>query len=350
MLRRTRSAFTLIELLVVIAIIAVLIALLLPAVQAAREAARRSQCVNNLKQLGIALHNYHDTVGCLPMGAFDMTHGCQQYSPLTMLLPQLEQNAIYNSMNYANISGACWQILYNQTGFRSSVNVFLCPSDVDRITTIEGHSNYCANWGSKPYRYSANPNGPFFTTDFTSLGGWKGGIPKPLTLAGVLDGTSNTAGFSERNKGIGDGHTLGTSMALDPTTPSATPFNLSGPSDDPATDTTVQTYYANCKALAPIASNISNTGVPGGEWHQMLMGDTCYTHVMPPNSLTCVYPAGTDKNHPQGALTATSRHSGVVNVLFLDGTVRAVKSTIAPATWWAIGTSASSEVVSADAL
>jgi prepilin-type processing-associated H-X9-DG protein len=80
------------------------------------------------------------------------------------------------------------------------------------------------------------------------------------------------------------------------------------------------------------------------------MGQNCYTHVMTPNSLTCVYPVGGDRNHPQGALTATSRHSGVVNVLFLDGTVRAVKSTIAPATWWAVGTSASSEVVSADAL
>ncbi|SIN67876.1 prepilin-type N-terminal cleavage/methylation domain-containing protein/prepilin-type processing-associated H-X9-DG domain-containing protein [Singulisphaera sp. GP187] len=348
MVRRTRPGFTLIELLVVIAIIAVLIALLLPAVQAAREAARRSQCVNNLKQLGIALHNYHDTVGSLPMGAFDMTRGCQQWSPLAMMLPYLEQTAIYNSMNYYNIGGACSQSAANTTGFRSSVNVFNCPSDVDRLTNVEGHFNYCANWGSKPYRYTSNPNGPFFTTNFTSLGGQPGGIPKPISLASILDGTSNTAGFSERVKGIGNGGALQLTMDLDPTKPSATPFTVTGP-NDASSDGTAQTYYNSCKAIAPIAANISNTGIPGGMWHQVLMGDTCYTHVMTPNAMTCVYPAGTDRNHPQGALTATSRHSGVVNVLFLDGTVRAVKNTISPPTWWAVGTMATGEVISADA-
>jgi prepilin-type N-terminal cleavage/methylation domain-containing protein/prepilin-type processing-associated H-X9-DG protein len=344
MLRRTRPGFTLIELLVVIAIIAVLIALLLPAVQAAREAARRSQCVNNLKQLGIALHNYHDSVGCLPMGTFDMANGCQQWSFLAMILPQLEQSVIYNAMNFYNIAGACSNSLANTTGFRSTVNVFNCPSDVDRLTNVEGHFNYCGNWGSKPWRYSPNPSGPFVAAGYT----WyipPGGVLKPISLASILDGTSNTAGVSERVKGIGPGDVLQTTMVADPTTPSAVPYALAATTD---ADQSGQLYFNGCTAIQSTGA-IAAIGVPGGMWHQILKGDTCYNHVMPPNGNTCVYGLP-DNNHPQGALTATSRHPGVVNVLFLDGTVRAVKNSINIKTWWAVGTMAGSEVVSADAL
>src|SRR6476620_10339595 len=102
-MRRTRSAFTLIELLVVIAIIAVLIALLLPAVQAAREAGRRAQCVNNLKQLGLALHNYHDTNGSFPIGlSLNTTTGSTtNISHQTRLLPFMEQSTLFNSVNFS---------------------------------------------------------------------------------------------------------------------------------------------------------------------------------------------------------------------------------------------------------
>ena len=161
---KSRQGFTLIELLVVIAIIAVLIALLLPAVQAAREAARRSQCVNNLKQFGIALHNYHSSNNVLPYGEFDMSDACDQWSGMPGLLPFLEQQVLYNALNIVVVkaSGAACGTYYgfNTTVTYSKVAVFLCPSDLDRLTNSEGHINYVFNWGSKPYRYSTNPSGP----------------------------------------------------------------------------------------------------------------------------------------------------------------------------------------------
>ena len=129
-----RRGFTLIELLVVVAIIGVLIALLLPAVQAAREAARRAQCVNNLKQIGLGLHNYHDTVGSLPMGRERGTIDGQGrgYSAYAMVLPYLEQGSAYDSINFAlspdvgptNVAQA-----ENTTVMNLTLSYLLCPSD-----------------------------------------------------------------------------------------------------------------------------------------------------------------------------------------------------------------------------
>src|SRR4051812_17389707 len=125
-----RHGFTLIELLVVIAIIAVLIALLLPAVQAAREAARRAQCVNNLKQIGLAMHNYHDVIGTFPSGSIATKGwGGTWWNWPAFILPQIEQTSLYNSINFSrsNIKNTAGDP--NSTAWGTVVNAYLCPSD-----------------------------------------------------------------------------------------------------------------------------------------------------------------------------------------------------------------------------
>src|SRR5262245_51249501 len=125
---RDRRGFTLIELLVVIAIIAVLIALLLPAVQSAREATRRIQCTNNLKQLGLAMHQYHESLNALPFG--DLTYSWADFSSNTMLLPYLEQGSLYNSINFsAQLLPANPGCPENTTAQYATLSVMNCPSD-----------------------------------------------------------------------------------------------------------------------------------------------------------------------------------------------------------------------------
>ncbi|MCA1685429.1 MAG: DUF1559 domain-containing protein, partial [Planctomycetia bacterium] len=133
--RHSHRGFTLIELLVVIAIIAVLIALLLPAVQAAREAARRAQCANNLKQFGIAMHNYHDVTSSFPTTmwsgpTYNTTQTRYLSSFQTMLLPYMEQAPLYNSINFSfPIAQGIDKGAVNSTGYLTVVNVFMCPAD-----------------------------------------------------------------------------------------------------------------------------------------------------------------------------------------------------------------------------
>ncbi len=349
-----RRGFTLIELLVVIAIIAVLIGLLLPAVQAAREAARRSQCVNNLKQIGLAIHNYAQVNTSFPFG-YDFKGTWNQWSTNSMLLQYIEQGAMYNALNFANtvINGAGPSSPVNplnSTVFRNTLSIFLCPSDVDRLSNQNGHNNYCGNWGSIPVRYSCYPSGPFG-------GGPEQPLPGGLGFRDVTDGTSNTAAYSERVKGIGDGSVLALTTQRDNLSPSSSWFNVAQPAD---ANTSPATYYSQCNATNAQTAGIAPLGATGGFWFSMLNANTCYSHVMPPNGLSCAFgyihlttncgsPSGAaDNNHAQGALTASSRHPGIVNVLFLDGSTRAIKGTVNINAWWAVGTRNGGEVVSAD--
>ncbi len=339
---KKRSGFTLIELLVVIAIIAVLIALLLPAVQAAREAARRAQCVNNMKQFGLALHNYHDTKGAFPNGS-----AWNQWGPIVMILPNLEQQQLFNALNFWSGVSANSAADRNVGGMNTTVgftqlSVIICPSDPDRLTTPLGHTNYAFCIGSDLAGLAGTSTGvSVFNGVFTSA--IVGTPQKNCTMAGILDGTSNTVGVSEKVKGIGSG-----SGTYDSTKPTS--------SWTPTVSTTISTVgtatpasiYATCSAAgAPTAANFGTGGDPyGGYWMDSEPSQGLFHTIMPPNSWSCA----TDATNYHGVSTAASRHPGSVNALMMDGSVRSVKNSITPAVWAAIGTKANNEVVDANAL
>jgi prepilin-type N-terminal cleavage/methylation domain-containing protein/prepilin-type processing-associated H-X9-DG protein len=329
-----RRAFTLIELLVVIAIIAVLIALLLPAVQAAREAARRAQCVNNLKQIGLALHNYHSTVNSLPWG--DLTYDWNDWSSNALMLGYLEQQPLYNAINFADgITGTFPGTAINTTVQNAKLSVFLCPSDIDRLTSAQGHGNYAPNNGADQNFYVPGPtNGPFGVASTTGKGT---NYRTVSTFANITDGLSQTAAYSEKVKGIGTANTY------DVQRPSATYFAVPNAA-------TAQAYYTACNAVnTSTAASIAapNQDMPSGcMWYSGHPLSTFYSHIMPPNSWSCEF--DTNGWQPNGALTASSRHSGLVNVLLTDGSVRAIKQSIGVVVWWGLGTMAGGETISAD--
>ena len=343
MKRFKRRGFTLIELLVVIAIIAVLIALLLPAVQAAREAARRAQCVNNLKQIGLALHNYNSSIN-----AFPWDHGpggWNEWSSLTMLLPYIEQAPLFNLINFASTGNGCNPGLsnINSTAAFTRINNFVCPSDPDRCTSPTGHLNYMINVGSDAWSPDILSNWAGIGVSLYVSGG------PVVTFASITDGTSNTAAYSEMVKGVG-GDSLGNTNVngtFDNSKPSASMTPVSTFFGNPTQD-----YQACSVAGPPTASNISGDWPVGQYWHTSQRDNGHYHHTMAPNSWSCQSigdPTGIAGNLNFGAFTASSRHPGVVNVLFCDGSVKAIKSTVAVQTWWALGTRANNEAISADA-
>jgi prepilin-type N-terminal cleavage/methylation domain-containing protein len=343
----TRRGFTLIELLVVIAIIAVLIGLLLPAVQAAREAARRFQCVNNLKQIGLAIHNYHDAIGTLPLGCvvwFDRSGNpvFPGWGATARVLPYLEDRDKFNACNFSLPN----ETPQNDTAMRFGTATFLCPSDgQNQVIWIDGtqprnNTNYAFNRGSWYVWGGAvstlQPNSPFR-------------VNMCVRLAAITDGLSNTLFVAEVK--THQPYLLNCDgLRFAPLATAAIP----GPADSPAS---ISQYTTCSGAIAELRPDSGHS-----EWEDGNTSQAGFTTAWPPNKVTPgafggVSVADTDliaiREENGGptfaAITARSYHPGGVNALCGDGSVRFVKSAVSGEIWRALGTMSGGEVVSADA-
>ena len=312
--QRARCGFTLIELLVVVAIIAILIALLLPAVQQAREAARRTMCRNNLKQICLALHNYESNHRVFPPGTLGFPW---VFSAQSQLLPFVDQGNVQNSIDFNQpplTFGSFPAAAGNEQIARNRLPLFLCPSDSGELAGNEfGAINYpaCVGSGLANNGSSANADGIVYARSTTKF-------------RDILDGTSKTAAFSESIQGNGVDHTGAT--ASDPLRqvielPSAT--------------------VTTTAACVPTGSTFWS-GQRGAKWINGHYADTLYNHFYTPNSET---PDCNNAFHNRALTAARSRHPGGVHVALCDGSVHFINESINIDIWHGLATRAGGELL-----
>jgi prepilin-type N-terminal cleavage/methylation domain-containing protein/prepilin-type processing-associated H-X9-DG protein len=362
--RRARHArgFTLIELLVVIAIIAVLIALLLPAVQAAREAARRAQCVNNLKQIGLAMHNYHSANDCFPAGSFKVYSATQlklvdnaDFSAQARMLPFMEQQPLYNASNYVYgcfNSNENYAVAANSTVTTKRLNVFLCPSCPAPGFNLIQFPGITATAPGNTYFMSVGSGLEFGAAQTTKPNGMFQHNGPQIGIRDVTDGTSNTAAFGEWK--IGTGNKNAFTVPTDIIFVSAFPGGIvrGDPRIEmPTGASLLQPWLTTCSSLLTSAgARGSETVFLGQDWAFGLFGWTMGTFVLAPNPKypNCSTAAPSTLNAP-GTFNMSSFHPGGANMLMCDGSVKFLKDTVSLPTMWAIGSRAQGEIISSDA-
>lgn len=333
--RPKRRAFTLIELLVVIAIIAVLIALLLPAVQQAREAARRTQCRNNLKQFGLAMHNYENTYRCFQRANYSSittsTTGWQGFAGHVMLLPYLDQAPIFNQIDFTREfwGGA------NANLKATKLAQFLCPSDGGWKYTTYGNDGNTGGGGNN-YAVSGGPSLLMLGVTGGGVGGSPGtpigvgdqigvcNLFRNIRIAELTDGTSNTIAASETI--IGDGNS--SRFTLGDVINGAT---ISFPNTF-ASQADLNTFSASCNTA-------SHYGITGKNWINGMPGQTFFNTLNTPNSsnVDCMECGGCSWYDARGVINARSRHVGGVHCLMADGSVKFVSNNVDFNTWQRLG-------------